>query len=150
MQQYKISASVQKGGSAIAQAKQSEIRFDASAQQDPELPGPADLLATAFAACVLKNVERFSHILHFRYETASIDVEAQREDRPPRIVTIRYTLRVKTDEPRHRLDLLYLNIRKYGTIYNTLAAACQVGGEIIADNPATMGGEDGNGQRSRS
>jgi uncharacterized OsmC-like protein len=150
MQQYAISASVQKGGRALAQAKQSEIRFDAAAQQDPDLPGPADLLATAFAACVLKNVERFSHILPFQYETASIHVEAQREDRPPRIVSIRYTLRIKTDEPRHRVDQLHLNIRKYGTIYNTLAAACRVEGDIIADNPAMIGDKDGNAQRSRS
>jgi uncharacterized OsmC-like protein len=112
-QLYEISASVEKGGRALVQAKQSQIRFDASAKQDPDLPGPADLLATAFAACVLKNVERFSYVLPFQYETASIHVQAQREDRPPRIISIRYTLRIKTDEPRHRVDLLQLNIRKY-------------------------------------
>jgi uncharacterized OsmC-like protein len=150
MQQYQISASVQKGGRALAQAKQSEIRFDGSAQQDRELPGPAELLATAFAACALKNVERFSHILPFHYESASIHVEAQREDRPPRIVSIRYTLRIKTDESPHRIDLLHLNIRKYGTVYNTLAAACQVEGEIVVDNPAMTGDEAAHAQQSRS
>ncbi len=135
MQRYEVSASVRKGGEASAQAKRSEIRFDGSAQQDPELPGPAELLATAFAACALKNVERFSQILRFRYDTASIEVVAEREEPPPRIVSIRYMLRINTDEPPHRVDLLHLNIRKYGTVYNTLAAACQVEGEIVADNP---------------
>lgn len=66
MQQYQVSASVVKGGRATARSKQTEIRFDGSAQLDPVLPGPAELFATAFAACVLKNVERFSQILRFR------------------------------------------------------------------------------------
>ncbi len=119
---YEVSASVSKGGQAMAQAKRSEICFDGSAEQDPVLPGPAELLATAFAACKLKNVERFSQILPFRYESASIHVIAEREEHPPRIVSIRYTL-----------------IRKFGTVYNTLAAACRVDGEILVDNPATRG-----------
>ncbi len=132
MQKYEVSASVRRGGEASAQARGSEIRFDGSARQDPVLPGPAELLAAAFAACALKNVERFSQILRFRYDSASIHVVAEREEHPPRIVRIRYTLRVDTDEPQQRVDLLHLNLRKYGTVYNTLAAACSVDGEIIA------------------
>lgn len=138
MQQYEVSASVLKGGQATAQAKRTEIRFDGSAQQDPVLPGPAELLATAFAACALKNVERFSHILPFGYQAASIHVVAQREEHPPRIVSIRYTLTIDTDEPQHRVNLLHLNLRKYGTVYNTLAAACAVEGEIVVRNPAAL------------
>jgi uncharacterized OsmC-like protein len=135
MQEYEVSASVRKGGEASARAKRSEIRFDGSAQQDPGLPGPAELLATAFAACALKNVERFSQILRFRYDSASIRVVAEREEPPPRIIIIRYTLKIETDEPQHRVDLLHLNVRKYGTVYNTLAAACRVEGEIVVGSP---------------
>jgi uncharacterized OsmC-like protein len=118
MQQYEVSASVSQGGRATVEAKRSEIGFDGSAAQSPVLPGPAELLAMAFAACALKNVERFSHILPFRYEPASIWVVAQREEHPPRIVGIHYTLTIETDEPPQRIDLLHLNIRKYGTVYN--------------------------------
>jgi len=118
MQQYEISASVSQGGQATVQAKRSEIRFDGSAEQNPVLPGPAELLAMAFAACALKNVERFSHILPFRYESASFHVVAERDEHPPRIARIRYTLTIETDEPPQRINLLHLNIRKYGTVYN--------------------------------
>jgi uncharacterized OsmC-like protein len=149
MQHYEVSASVVKGGVATAQAKQSAIRFDGSSEQDPILPGPAELLATAFAACALKNVERFSHILPFRYESASIHVIAEREEHPSRIVNIRYMLRINTDEPPHRVDLLHLNIRKYGTVYNTLAAACQVDGEILVDKSAITRSEQTHAQHPR-
>ncbi len=109
------------------------IPFDASVGQSPTLPGPAELLVAAFAACALKNVERFSELLPFRYRGASIHVVAERAERPPRIAAIRYTLRIATDEAPHRVALLHDNIRTFGTIFNTLAASCPVSGEIIAE-----------------
>lgn len=137
MQQYEVAAAVRKGGKASARAKASTIPFDGSAWQDALLPGPAELLATAFAACTLKNVERFSEILSFQYKSASIRVVAEREEHPPRIVSVRYTLRIETGEPAPRVDLLHRNLRKFGTVYNTLAAACAVDGKIIVGDTAT-------------
>ena len=70
-----------------------------SPRQGDQLPGPADLLTTAFAAYVLKNVERMAGILPFRFERATIDVHSERQDSPPRITLVRYRLEVVTDEP---------------------------------------------------
>jgi len=67
----------------------------------------------AFAACVLKNVERFSHILPFRYEEASIEVVASRQEAPPKIIRISYSLLLTTDETEGRVDLLHRNIRRF-------------------------------------
>jgi hypothetical protein len=47
-------------------------------------------------------------------------------------VRLHYRLRVVTDEPAARVELLHKNIRKFGTITNTLAAACELTGEIDA------------------
>ena len=121
------------GGSATIATKQRTIEFDASAEQGETLPGPADLLTAAFAACVLKNVERFSHTLPFSYQRASIQVDAERQDAPPRIIAVRYVLRVVTDEPQQRIELLHRNIRRHGTIFNTLASVCDVTGDIVAE-----------------
>ena len=41
-------------------------------------------------------------------------------------------IEVVTDEPEHRVDLLHRNIRKHGTITNTIDAACELTGEIVA------------------
>ena len=57
---------------------------------------------------------------------------ARRQDSPPRFVEIHYTLHVHTDEPQRRVDLAHRNLRNYGTVYNTLAAVCDVHGEMLA------------------
>jgi uncharacterized OsmC-like protein len=133
---YSVTGQTTPGGDAAIVARTSRIAFDGSAQSGDTLPGPADLLCAALSACILKNVERFSQMLPFRYTTASIHVEAEREEPPPRIVRLRYVLRVVTDEPPQRVALLHRNILKFGTITNTLAAACELRGEIVAE-PAT-------------
>ena len=132
---YQIEARVVRPGVSSATSKQSEVEFDTSSGQSEVLPGPADLLTMAFAACVLKNVERFSKLLPFRYQEASIKVVAERQEAPPKMIRVTYLLQLVTDEPQHRVDLLHLNIRKYGTIYNTLAATCDVSGEVVVQQP---------------
>jgi uncharacterized OsmC-like protein len=124
------------GGRARVVARTSEIRFDGTELTGDELPGPADLLAAALAACILKNVERFAHILHFAYHKATVHVVMDRVEPPPRIVRARYALHVQTDQPQAKLELLHRNIRKFGTITNTLAAAADLQGEIIAVPPS--------------
>lgn len=134
---YRVTARVLNKGVSEAEVagKTARIQFDTSAGQSEVLPGPADLLVTAFAACVLKNVERMSRLQPFRYETAEIEVVAVREEQPPRIARIHYRLTITTSEPQRRVDLLHYNIARQGTIYNTLASACEVTGEIIAVPP---------------
>jgi uncharacterized OsmC-like protein len=107
------------------------IQVDTTAKPTGALPGPADLLTAAFAACVLKNVDRFSKILPFSYSAAEIDVTAERQESPPRMKRIDYVLRITTDEPWRRVDLLHRNIVAHGTVFNTLRAACDVQGEIV-------------------
>lgn len=134
---YQVEAHTLGGGVAEARAQQSRIQFDSSSGRSETLPGPAELLCTAFAACVLKNVERFAEMMPFRYTAASIDVEAEREAPPPRFSRLHYVLTLETDEPERRVDLFHRNIAKYGTVFNTLAAACEVTGEIVVQPPAT-------------
>jgi hypothetical protein len=44
---------------------------------------------------------------------------------------MRYVLRVATEETDHRLALLQRNVEAHGTIFQTLAAACAVRGEVV-------------------
>jgi hypothetical protein len=48
------------------------------------------------------------------------------------------SLQLTTDEATHRVDLLDRNIRRYGTIYNTLAATCEVYGNIAVRPPVRL------------
>ena len=120
-------------GVSVAWTRSAEIRVDTGVELADDLFGPADLMGAAFAACLLKNVERFSHILPFRYEGASVHVSLEREQRPPRISRIRYRLQLVTDEPEQRVRLLERNLVRFGTIYNTLSRACDVSGEVVVE-----------------
>ena len=133
---YRVEGENAPGGEATIASRASTIAFDGSAGTGESLPGPADLLAAALAACILKNVERFSGLLPFRYRHARVQVALERQEPPPRIVRARYTLRIVTDEPQHRLELLHHNILRFGTITNTLAGACELEGTILAEPPA--------------
>ena len=135
---YSVEAAVVQRGLARAVSREATIEFDTSVEQSASLMGPAELLASAFAACVLKNIERFARILPFTYQTASIQVTLERQDTPPRITSVQYALHIVTAEPPHRVDLLHRNLMKHGTIYNTLAAACPVTGSITAEPPGSL------------
>ena len=137
IQRYSVEAAVVQRGLARATSREATIEFDTSVEQTASLMGPADLLASAFAACVLKNVERFARMLSFAYTTASIRVTLEREDSPPRITSVQYALHIVTAEPPRRVDLLHRNLVKHGTIYYTLAAACPVSGSITAEPPGS-------------
>jgi uncharacterized OsmC-like protein len=143
---YRARGENRPGGAATIESHASRIMFDGSAETGELLPGPADLLAAALAACMLKNVERFAGILPFSCRQAQIEVE--RAEPPPRIVRARYTLTIATGEPAHRLDLLHRNILRFGTITNTLAAACGLSGTIHAE-PAPQPGRSVDEQHNR-
>lgn len=129
---YEVEAETKGSAVSTATTRKAEISFDSSAGLSQTLFGPADLLAAALAACILKNLERFSHMVPFRYRAARVNVVAEREDAPPRIARLTYRLDLETDESPHRVDLLHRNIVKFGTITNTLAATCEIRGEIFA------------------
>lgn len=130
MLEYTISAVSQKGGKATSSANKSAIGFDASAGRDPVLPNPAELLLSALAACILKNLERYSEILKYPYKTAKITVKGERNDNPPSMKRIEYMLEVDTDIDDRKLKNWHKNIIKFGTISNTLATACELEGVI--------------------
>jgi len=91
---------------------------------------PAELLLASVAACMLKGIERVAPLLKFRLEGAAVRVHGVRQDAPPRMTRIDYDLVIDTDESDQRLDLLHQNVRKFGTIYNTVSAAVELTGRV--------------------
>ena len=129
--ELRVSARADASGAAVIDAAGSPILFDGAWDSTTEgLPGPAELLAGAFAACLLENLSRSQALLGFEYDAAEIHVVVEREEKPPRIVSVGYTLRVTTDEPDGRVELMHKNLRRLGAVYNTLAASCDVDGSV--------------------
>jgi len=131
MLEYQISAKLKNGGEASASANQSEIVFDATSGRDEVLPNPAELLLTSLAACMLKNVQRYSEILKIPYRSAHISIHGKRNDNPPCMKEITYRLEIDTHADDRKIQNWHKNILKFGTITNTLNRACLINGEMI-------------------
>lgn len=78
--EYQIKASSVSTKDAILQIKQNEIAFGTTSNSAEILPNPAELFLGAFAACMLKNVERFSAMMNFTYAKAVVNVSAIRTE----------------------------------------------------------------------
>jgi uncharacterized OsmC-like protein len=130
MLEYQIKAHVLNGGIAGAKANQSEIRFDATSGRDEVLPNPAELLLTSLAACLLKNIQRYSEILNIPYRKANITVHGVRNDNPPFMKIITYTIEIDTDADERKIETWHKNMLKFGTITGTLSKACELKGSM--------------------
>jgi len=127
---YSIKALSKAGNDAVVHIKQSEIAFGTTEGTADSLPNPAELFLGAFAACVLKNVERFSKMMRFSYEEARLKITAERLENPPRMDYLTYELTIFTKEERLNTDLLKKNIEKFGTIFNTVKRSSSISGSI--------------------
>ena len=70
-------------------------------------------------------------ILKFALRGVEVTIDGVRRDVPPRMESIRYTIVVDTDETDQRLNLLHENVKKYGTIFNTVAPGTDLQGVLI-------------------
>jgi uncharacterized OsmC-like protein len=75
-----------------------------------------------------KGVRRAAAMNHFEVGRIEVRVHGIRQDAPPKMASIRYEVRVETNEPDQRLELLHRNIRKFGTVTNTVAPGTDLDG----------------------
>lgn len=127
---YHIKASSISNEDAQIQVKESNINFGTTSKTAAVLPNPAELFLGAFAACILKNVERFSAMMKFSYTKASIEVNATRLEKPPRMENVNYILTIYSNDKKLNSELLQKNIEKFGTIFNTVKQSCEITGTI--------------------
>ncbi|MCK0132087.1 OsmC family protein [Flavobacteriaceae bacterium F08102] len=128
--EYHIKAFSIANQDAVVDIKSSHIHFGTTSKTANTLPNPAELFLSAFASCILKNVERFSRMMKFTYTKATIEVNANRPENPPRIDNITYTLTIYSTDKKLNKSLLKKNIEKFGTIYNSVKLSCAISGTI--------------------
>lgn len=130
MLEYRVSARRIDSHGSEAATKDATIALDTDVNGRPDAFNPAELLLAAIAACMIKGIERVTPMLKFKLRGVEIQLHGMRQDSPPKMVAIDYELIVDTDEDDRRLELLHLNVRKFGTIFNTVAAATKLEGVI--------------------
>lgn len=131
MLEYHVSAHRLDSHGSLVAAKEASLVADTDLAGRKDAFNPAELLLAALAACILKGAERVLPMLDFKLRGLAVELHAVRQDSPPKLISIDYVITVETDETDHRLELLHTNIRKYGTISNTLALAVPIVGRIV-------------------
>ena len=130
MLDYQISARRIDAHGSEATTKDARIVLDTDMAGRNDAFNPAEMLLASLAACLLKGAERIAPLLEFELRAIEVSLHVQRQDNPPKMVRIDYEIVVDTAETDQRLDLFHRNLRKYGTISNTLAEATELVGTI--------------------
>jgi uncharacterized OsmC-like protein len=128
--EYRVSAHRIDSHSSKAYTKEATVVLDTDVNGRLDAFNPAELLLASVAACMIKGIERVAPILKFAFRGVDVKLHGVRQDKPPKMIAITYELTVDTDESDHRLDLLHENVRKFGTISNTVAEATRLEGTI--------------------
>ena len=115
---------------STASAKAAVIELDTALAGRRDAFNPAELLLAAVAACMIKGIERVAPMLRFEFRGVHVALHGVRQDAPPRMERIDYVLTVDTDESERRLEMLHENVRKFGTVFNTVAPGTLLSGEI--------------------
>lgn len=114
----------------LAECKEAAITLDTDLAGRRDAFNPAELLLAALAACMLKGIERVTPILKFQLRGVEIRLHAVRQDTPPRLESIDYEIRVDSEESDRRLELLHENVKRYGTVFNTVAPGTLLTGRL--------------------
>jgi uncharacterized OsmC-like protein len=131
MLEYGVTARrIDQHGSAAA-CKDAELTLDTDVKGRADAFNPAELFLAAVGACMIKGIERAIPMLKFELRGVEVKLHGVRQDSPPKMISVDYEIVVDTDENDRRLELLHTNVRKYGTISNTVAAATELTGRIV-------------------
>lgn len=130
MLEYRVSARRIDSHGSTASTKEAEIVLDTDVNGRLDAFNPAELFLAAVAACMIKGIERVPPMIKFDLRGVEVKLHGVRQDSPPKMVSVDYELIVDTDETDQRLELLHTNVRKYGTISNTVAAATRLEGAV--------------------
>jgi uncharacterized OsmC-like protein len=117
--------------SSNAYCKEASLLIDTNLAGRIDAFNPAELLLAALSACMIKSIERVTPILKFQLRGVEVELNGVRQDSPPKMETIHYIIRVDTDESDHRLALLHDNVKKFGTVFNTVSPGTELHGELI-------------------
>ena len=115
---------------SVAHCKSADITLDTDLAGRADAFNPAELLLAALSACIIKGIERITPMIDFSLRGVEVKVDGVRQDVPPGMESISYEIIVDTDESDRRLELLHDNVKKFGTVFNTVAPGTHLTGVL--------------------
>ena len=115
---------------SVAHCKSAELTLDTDLAGRSDAFNPAELLLAALSACIIKGIARVQPLLKFELRGVEVRVDGVRQNVPPKMESISYEIIVDSDESDERLSLLHENVKKYGTVFNTIAPGTKLSGSL--------------------
>lgn len=131
MMNFRVEAQRVDGTESLAITKHAKIVLATGMDPREDAFNPVELLLASLAACIIKGIERVAPTLNFELAGLTVELEAARPDTEARIEWIRYRIVIETPEEDRRLDLLHDNVKKFGTIFNTVSKGTNISGELV-------------------
>lgn len=119
--EFSVSARRVDAAGSLATCKDATVKLDTALAGRRDALNPAELLLAALAACMIKGIERVAPMLQISLRGVEVRIHGVRQNVPPRMERIEYQILVDTDADSRHLELLHENVKKYGTVYNTVS-----------------------------
>ncbi len=116
-----------------AKVRDFEIRLGARRADPTAGFNPVETLLSAMGACLLTAIAFVAEASHIPLAGARIELEATRQDHPPILTQIRYTMYLKSDVSPEQLDRLVEVAKRNSTVFQTVALAVSVEGDWAAE-----------------
>jgi len=143
MQYYEVVVTRQDAEHAVAQTREFALTLGARRGDSEAGFNPVETLLSAMGSCLLTSLQMVAELSRVPVDGMTISLAATREDRPPRLVAIHYRLGITSTWPTERLERLRQLAEKNSTVFQTLAQAVPVSGELDHQHPAETGHREG-------
>ncbi|MGM0412519.1 MAG: OsmC family protein [Pseudomonadota bacterium] len=115
---------------SVARTDTTELVLDTAKGGRDDALAPPELLLASLGACMVRGIQRVRPLVGFELEGATIALHAVRRDDPPGIESIDYDIAIRGDADEDQLELIHTNLRRFSTIYNTIAAGTHLDGVV--------------------
>ena len=96
---------------------------------------PGETLLSALGSCLLTGLALVADLSQIPIDAVAIHLEATRQDRPPKLVSIRYQLWAHTEVSDERLNRLVMMAEGNSTVFPTLTEAVSISGTASVGTP---------------
>ncbi len=128
---YAISVTRQQDGkTAVVSTRGHELAVTVKKGDGSAGFNAAEMLLSALATCLLTNVNAIAAKMRLQIEDARVEITAVRQDEPPLLTQVQYTLTLDSDESPEKLEELHRLAVKWGTVANTVTQGMVANGRL--------------------
>ena len=128
---YHVAVTRQDDSHALAETREHAITLNVKRGAGEAGFNAAETLLAALGTCLMTNVNAIGAKMRLDIRSARIEIDAVRQDEPPKLTDISYRLILDSSEPLDQLRELQEMCMKWGTVTNTLISGIVPHGELV-------------------